>query len=192
MLPGISLFKPHKLTDLITIKTASRNKNGFIYKTFNRHTGEIVGMMKARPTTVCNKKRIYFPIEGTFQSFLVEKLFAYKRNCGVGTALINIAKKESVRNFCTGNVHLISSSMYDRANPPHIFYRKQGFDFNEYCKVTAAHIDECIKNGTHVNPKKCRSDVIMHIAKCLENQDKEINRTYEFMVKFPNIFNHYI
>lgn len=192
MIPRISLYKPRPLPDLLAYRVSSKNNDVFIYKMFNRHTGEIVGMMKAKPETICETHKLFFPENGVFHSFFIERLFAFKRNCGVGTALINIAKRESVRNFCSGNVHVISSGLYDPVNPPHIFYRKQGFNFNQYSKLTQEHVDECIKNGTQIDVGRFGGRVIMHIAKCLKNQEQDINRLYEFKIKFPDLFNYIV
>lgn len=69
------------------------------------------------------------------KSLSIIKLRAYIRNKGVGTDLLNFAKRRSHQKGCEGRMHLISSDCYDNENPPHVFYRKYGFTSHETNKL---------------------------------------------------------
>ena len=57
----------------------------------------------------------------------IDSLKANVRKQGIGKTLVNIAKKESREAGYDGKLRLISSCVLDSKNPPHVFYRKQGF-----------------------------------------------------------------
>lgn len=180
-------LKRPSLTNYLTYKTKFKNTGAFIYKMFD-NKGKIVGEMTAFPETIYDSSRQFSPHADSYRSFYIKKLMAFERNKGVGTAFINIAKKESLRNFCFGNIHVISSARYDQNNPPHIFYRKMGFQFNQYSKATEKYIDECLQNHRPVEKGKCIMDSPMYIAK---NIDKKTTLTfYNLRIKFPEIFGY--
>jgi len=151
--------------------------------------GNEVGKMIAFPQDVNTHFREFSPNADKYRSFYIAKLCAYVRNKGVGTAFINIAKKESLRNFCSGNVHVRSSDIYDKNNPPHIFYRKKGFNFNKYSTSLQKYIDECIKYNEPYSRGTYSNEISMYIEKCACNQNKDLEKFYHFKVKFSQIFN---
>lgn len=179
--------KPYKMPDYIVIKTILNNSKHFSYRMFDK-TGNEVGKMIAYPQYVNTSFREFSPNADKYRSFYIAKLISYIRNKGIGTSFINIAKKESLRNFCSGNVHVISSDLYDKKNPPHIFYRKQGFNFNKYSGHTQKYIDECIKYKEPYYPGICKNEIPMYIEKCTVNQEKDLEKYFQFKVKFKDIF----
>ncbi len=181
-------LKQPKITDRIVFPYKKNGPNIF-YRMVDINSGEIVGEMKARPEVVSDKFFRFSPNAESYRSFYIERLRAFVKNQGVGKTFIKIAQKESSRNFCSGNVHLVS---YNTTNPkevPHMFYRKLGFEFNKYCKNTQQYIDECIK--MNIRPfanRQCRSECPMYLEKCVNGQEEEIKNTYNLKIKFPWLF----
>lgn len=175
-------IKQIKITNYLTYKTKSKNTGAFVYKMANKQ-GQIVGEMIAYPETIYDINRQFSPHADSYKSFFIKSLMAFNRNKNVGTTFINIAKKESLRNFCLGNLHLISSSRFDKINPPHIFYRKMGFKFNKYSKLTEKYIDDCIKNHKQVEQGHCPMDIPMYIIKNID-ENTESKHFYLFR-QFP-------
>lgn len=180
-----SPIKYPKITEYLVYKTQTRNKR-FIYKMFDKF-GNIVGRMEAYPTTIRDINRQYSPNADEYPSFFIDRLFSYKRNQGVGKAFISIAKKESIRNLCLGNIHLIASSYYDKTNPPYLFYRKLGFNCNKYSQETQKYLDNCIKRHRQVSPKKVAKDLPMYIEKDVDPTREAVNKAYQIKIKFPEI-----
>ena len=154
---------------------------------FNRQ-GNFVGEMTAYPETIHDLNRQFSPNADSYRSFYIKRLNVFDRNKGAGRAFINIARKESLRNFCFGNLHVISSARFDKNNPPHIFYRKMGFKFNQYSKVTEKYIDECIKNHVQIENEKCFMDIPMYIEKDVDLSGKLLSTFYKLKIKFPYLF----
>lgn len=151
-------------------------------------TGKFVGEMKAYQETIYDIYRQFSPNADIYRSFFIDRLTAFVRNQGVGHAFINIAKRESLRRFCLGNVHVISSSFLDKVNPPHIFYRKEGFNCSKYQQSTQNYLDECIKNHKQVERGKCSMDIPMYIEKNTDTNGDGIKRTFDFKIKFRDLF----
>ena len=180
------LFKPHKLTNLLAYK---RHGNGnFVYKMADTKTGKQVGLMIARPEVVRDKYRRFSPNADVYSSFFINRLNSYVKNIGVGKAFINIAKKESVRTLCSGNVHLISKNTQNPKEAPHLFYKKLGFKCNKYNDKCNKYFDECIKENKPVDIKICGSEIPMYIEKCVVNQLEYTERMFWFKVRHPNWF----
>ena len=182
-----SPIKQPKLSNYFALRIKSKNTGAFIYKMFDRK-GKLVGEMTAFPETIYDSNRQFSPNADSYRSFYIKNLIAIERNKGVGKAFINIAKKESIRNFCFGNLHVISSARFDKNNPPHIFYRKMGFKFNQYSKVTEKYIDECIKNHVQIENEKCFMDIPMYIEKDVDLSGKLLSTFYKLKIKFPYLF----
>lgn len=180
-------LKPHKMTEYIVIKTKNKNSAAFWYRMFDT-SGQEVGKMKAYPETIFDTTRQFSPNADSYRSFYIDRLFSFFKDNGVGRAFINIAKKESLKEFCSGNVHVISTNRFDKDNPSHIFYRKSGFSFNKYSCCYKKYIDECIKNHTQIEKGKCPPDIPMYIENSVINQDKNLELLYKIKVKFPEIF----
>ena len=171
-------------TDYITYSYKTKNHT-HIYNMIDIKTGALVGKMKARPEIISDKSRRFSPNADIYHSFFIDRLFSYTRGRGVGEAFIKIAKKESFRNFCLGNIHTIASSLFDRQNPPYIFFRKQGFNFNKYSTITAKKIDDCIKHKTQTN---ICGDFPMYIEADVDISGQSMKRAYELKLKFSDIF----
>jgi hypothetical protein len=148
-----------------------------------------VGRMKAGPEYIDNMSRPFSPNADTYKSFYIYNLKVlpeYQKH-GAGTALINIAKKESVRELCSGNLHLISHNTRTPINMPHLFYRKNGFSCNKYHKSSQDYFDKCIEKGEPIT-KSCFTKIPMYIEKCVKNQDKNIEMWYNLKFKNPKLF----
>lgn len=180
-------LKSPKITDFITYVYRSKTSGVYFYKMLNKE-GMLVGEMKAYPEVIYDKYRRFSPNADVYRSFFIDRLFAYKKGVGIGKAFINIAKRESFRKVCFGNIHTVASSVFDKQNPPYIFFRKMGFDFNKYSSKTREYINDCIKQNKQIENNKCMMDTPMFIDKCVLNQDKMFNKFYELRRKFPEIF----
>lgn len=177
-------IKQNIKTDLVVYSYKNKNSSSCIYNMFDRN-GDFVGMMKAYPEVLQDDYRRFSPNSSRYKSFFIDRLFAYKRNVGVGKAFINIAKKESFRFLCLGNIHTIASSVFDKVNPPYVFFRKMGFDFGRFCSVQKKQVDEAIKLGIKPNVK---GDIPMFIEKNVDNNGALENSFYKFKCKFPELF----
>lgn len=114
------------------------------YRMADIKQGAYVGQMYARPVTETIFSS-YYPALHSYDSFKIEeiRIEPNERRNGHGASFINIAKNESRRYNCNGRVHVNASRIFDRENPPHIFYRKQGF--TSIFKNKIRYIDECIR-----------------------------------------------
>ena len=109
MLKPSYLYKPHKMTRFMTIKHKGFKSD--IYSMIDTKNGNVVGEMIARPVTIRDYFYHYSPNAHTYTSFFIDRLQVFVKNVGIGSIFINIAKKESIRRFCSGNVHLISKNI---------------------------------------------------------------------------------
>ena len=98
-----------------------------VYNMVNLETREFVATMKAGAVTYKKKKPTIYPIKTPYKSFYVSYLESVDSGLGYGTEMINLAKIESKKLGCEGRVHLTASRVYSPQRPPHLFYRKQGF-----------------------------------------------------------------
>jgi hypothetical protein len=183
-------IKPPKITDKIVYLQKGKGRNIF-YKMIDTKTGELIGEMKARPETIRDKYRRFSPNADEYDSFYIERLRAYKRNIGVGRTFINIAKKESIRHLCCGNIHLIAKNYLNPKDTPFVFYRKMGFSFGKHHQQTQKYIDECIKQNQKPEIKNCGMEIPMYIEKYVINQKEMIDKFYNIKIKFPEIFNRF-
>lgn len=180
-------IKQPKISTYFVYKIKSKNTGAFIYKMFNRQ-GNFVGEMTAYPETIHDLNRQFSPNADSYRSFYIKRLNVFDRHKGAGRAFINIARKESLRNFCLGNIHLISSARMDMENPPHIFYRKMGFLCSKYFKLIEKYLDECIQNHTRIEKGKCPLDIPMYIEKDVDLSGKKQAAFYEMKIKFHYLF----
>lgn len=179
-------LRKYPITEYIVYKASSKIKK-YHYTMFDR-SGNIVGKMQASPTIIRDSNRQYSPNADVYPSFFIDRLFSYNRNQGVGKAFINIAKKESLRSLCLGNLHVVASSYFDKTNPPYIFYRKLGFNCNKYNQETQKYLDNCIKKHIQVSPKKVAKDLPMYIEKDVDLTGEAVNKAYQTKIKFPELF----
>lgn len=120
------------------------------YSMFDKNNGQLLGRMKAY--TELND--FYFEPFTLTKSFFIARLDAFVKNQKVGTDFINFAQKESFKQNCYGRVSLSSGNI---KRPPHIFYRKLGFDSRNREKIS--FVDEAIQNGTDL-PREAKNWVI--------------------------------
>lgn len=182
-------IKPKPISELLTYKTKSKNTGAFTYTMVDK-TGQIVGKMKAKPEIIRDKYRHFSPDADVYRSFFIDRLFAYKKHIGVGKSFINIAKKESERHLCLGNIHTIASSLFDHKNPPYIFFRKMGFNFSRFNSSSAKYIDECIKTNSQVDTNIRIGDVPMYIVKNIDADGKFLEKYFKFKNNFSEVFNY--
>lgn len=180
------IFKPHRVTPLLATKKRGNGK--FIYKMADIRTGKLVGKMIAYPEIVRDKYRMFSPNADVYSSFFIHRLYSFVKNIGVGKAFINIAKRESIRTLCSGNVHLISRNPLNPKEVPHLFYRKLGFHCNKYYQVSEKYFDECIKENKPVDIGNCGIEIPMYIEKCVVNQLEQTEKMFWFKIRFPRLF----
>jgi len=128
-----------------------RNSKSSVY-VLAAKDGKIAGRMVAMPEFLSDTKT-YYPDKKDCYSLYIKRLFVEKnyRSKGAGTALLNIAAKDSYRRHCSGNVHLIAQAL-EQGNHPHKFYRKYGFDSQSKYHIDL--IDNAIKNNTELPPAR--------------------------------------
>jgi GNAT superfamily N-acetyltransferase len=180
-----------KISRYLAYKFKYRHNEPYsFYRLYDRETKKIVGMMKAGPEYIDNTCRPFSPNAESYKSFYIYRLqiSPEARKQGAGRALINIAKKESVRQFCSGNVHLISQNPINPAETPHLFYRKQGFLCSQYHKSSQDYFDKCIKEGKPVDIKVCGTKIPMYIEKCVVNQGANLDMWHNIARHFPKLF----
>src|SRR5574344_1910893 len=114
-----SPIKQPKYTNFFIYKGLSLN--GFEYKCFS-DKGKFVARMLAYPE---------FYLQEFKNMYYIDSLIVNNRCKNIGRKLLNIAEKDSYLAGCGGRLHLISSDCYFPSNPPHIFYRKNGFESTE-------------------------------------------------------------
>lgn len=125
----------------------SDNEN---YSMFDTKNGNFLGRMRAY--TELND--FYYEEFTLTKSFFIARLNAFVKNQKVGTDFINFAQKESFKQKCHGLVSLSSGNI---KRPPHVFYRKLGFDSRNREKIS--FVDEAIQNGTDL-PREAKNWVI--------------------------------
>lgn len=125
-----TIRKPKKLPKRLIyhrkVKTPLEEKYD-VFKMFSTQTGHELGMLATLPDVKKIELSSYYPKGDWKPSLYIMDLHSFERDKGVGTMFINFAKILSEKLGMHGRLHLISSDMYDKSRPPHIFYRKQGF-----------------------------------------------------------------
>ncbi len=122
------------------------NNNYDLYRIFEtenngRSIAEMITQVDDIPFTLAG----FYPEGNTEPSLKIVKLIAHKREQGIGSKLIKIAIRISEQMGMKGRVHVLSSDIYDKERPPHIFYRKN--KFNSKSKNLLKIIDNMIING---------------------------------------------
>lgn len=73
----------------------------------------------------------------------IDSLRVNNPNEGVGTNLMLLAEQESEILGCKGNIKLIASKCFSNKTPPHLFYRKMGYETSS--KLINMLMDFCLK-----------------------------------------------
>ena len=124
-------------------KTLNKKKSLEIHRMISTKTSEYLGEMITHPQDF-----YYFNLEiPRVRSLYIDYLKVFKRNEGLGTKFLDFAKTISKQKGLNGRLHLISSDCYDKANPPHVFYRKYGFDSRNIDKLK--EVDDAISQPKH-------------------------------------------
>lgn len=100
----------------------------FSYNMLDMNKKKVVATMHAGPVLFKNQGNKLYPIEGVYKSLYISLLESIDEGCGYGSEFIKIAKLISRRSGCGGRVHLVASRVFSPDNPPHLFYRKLGFN----------------------------------------------------------------
>lgn len=129
--------------------------------------GELVGRMRAYPEYIPDNDT-YYPNASKYFSLYIQRLFIKPefRDKKAGTAMLNIAAKDSFRRSCHGKVHLIAGAIENLGKPPQKFYRRFGFD-SQY-KSHIKYIDEAIKNNTPL-PKNIKWETPMFLPRLMKH-----------------------
>ena len=134
---------------------------------FSSKTGEYLGEMITYPQDF-----YYFNLEVPgVRSLYIDYLKVFKRNEGLG--------KQKGLN---GRLHLISSDCYDKANPPHVFYRKYGFDSRNVDKLK--ELDNAISQPKH---KFSFNNIAMFFPPKTQ-VEQNFSQTKSFWQKLKHIF----
>lgn len=103
------------------------NKNSFYKYTAIDKNGHKTGIMLTQPQTLqSNIEPLFFPGFKKIKSLYIEYIESYRH--GTGEKLLKLAKSESEKQGCKGNIHLFATSKYKPSKPAQIFYRKCGLD----------------------------------------------------------------
>lgn len=179
---------PHRFTERVVVKKKGKNPQDTVFRMYDRK-GNCLGKLEIRPEAVENKLHFYSPNSEKYNSLRIRKLISHKKRQGVGTSLINVAKIESFKKFCNGNIHVIASDVYDEKHPPQVFYKKVGFKFGKYEKETEKIVDDYIKGNKPIS--RTLGDSFMYIEKNVDNSGKYVKCLQEARKMFPDIF-HWI
>ncbi len=125
------------------------------YNLFSTKTKKIMGSMQAYPEFILDR-RTYYPNEIGYNSLYIANITSFVKGCGVGTALINLAKKESIRRNCEGRIHLVARNITGEPdNIPIIFYRKLHFNSQYSCLMK--NIDAFLKGEKALSTQSTKS-----------------------------------
>lgn len=181
-------LKPHRYTERIIVKKQEKYSNKAVFLMYDKK-GCCLGRMETEPCVLRNRYHLYSPNSDKYSSLHIKRLNSFKRRVGVGTSLINVAKVESFKKFCNGNIHLIASDIYDEKRPPQVFYKKVGFKFGKYEKEVEKIVNEYIKDNKPIS--RTLGDSFMYIEKNVDNSGKLAKCLQEARKMFPDIF-HWI
>lgn len=125
------------------------------YTLFSTKTKKVLGSMQAYPEFIFDR-RTYYPNEIGYNSLYIASIISFIKGCGVGTALINLAKKESIRRNCEGKIHLVARNITGEPdNIPIIFYRK--LHFNSQYIYLMKNIDTFLKREKELSTQAMKS-----------------------------------
>ena len=100
---------------------------------------DVIGWMKGEVMHII--KPDFYPMEN-YDTYFIHRLRADTYGMNVGSDFIKFAKNLSVKNGCEGRVCLVAANS---KRPPHIFYRKMGFDCQDTEKMEL--LDKVIENA---------------------------------------------
>ncbi len=109
-----------------------------VYSAFSTSDKRTMGYMKCKPSTIIKGDEVV-------KSLYISDLFSLSSGEGIGTSLLDFARRISGENGCDGNIHLVASGCYAPDRVPHLFYRKYGMNTGE--KKFDNKIDHFIKAG---------------------------------------------
>ena len=138
MKTSLLLTKPvKKLPEVLFYSRPSTNS----YTMISTKNPEILGHMRAFVSNYHFKDPYLF----------VHQLVIFKnKRQGYGTKFLDFAKNLSKKSGCGGRVRLIATTTaYDPRNPPHLFYRKNGFSSNN--KKFIAKMDRYIRKNKQLD-----------------------------------------
>lgn len=90
---------------------------------------DVLGWMRGEVMHIT--KPDFYPMEN-YDTYFIHRLNADTYGINVGSDFIKFAKKLSIKNGCEGRICLVSANS---KRPPHIFYRKMGFDCQDTEKM---------------------------------------------------------
>lgn len=132
------------LIDLCSMKSFKAD----IFRMVNTENGQYAGEMITRAMKDVKLQEIY-PKEKKVDALKIERLIVENKRQGYGSAFLRLAQAESEQKGCGGKVFLVASTIYDKNNPCHIFYRKQGYtSTNSYINKK---LDRCIINNSKLS-----------------------------------------
>lgn len=137
-------FSTKKLPEyLFYSQILNKEKSIVSHRMLSTKTGEYLGEMITYPQDF-----YYFNLEVPgVRSLYIDYIKVFKRNEGLGTKFLDFAKAISKQKSLNGRLHLISSDCYDKEKPPHVFYRKYGFDSSNINKLK--EVDDAISQPNH-------------------------------------------
>lgn len=124
-----------KIPDVLIYNPRGTN----LYSMVNTKENKVIGRMIAYPTI-------------NHDLYISELTILRNKREGFGTKFLDFAKLLRDELGCEGKVVLdASTTPYDPHNPPHIFYRKNGFTSDD--KKMLKKIDKYIKKGKQLDYK---------------------------------------
>jgi len=114
----------------------------------------------------------YTTIHELKPSFYIPSLIVYKKRQGYGTKFINLAKQLSKKE-ADGSIYLFATTnCLDPHNPPHQFYRKQGFSAND--KKMLKRIDKANKKNQELDPNETPQLLMFYNPKYQNQENKSL------------------
>ena len=151
----------------------------YTYKMYDTKAKAVVGLMKAGPVNYKNKRCKVYLMNTPYNSYYISYLETADSGFNYGTDLINLAKRESMQSYCEGRVHLVASRTFSPRRPPHLFYRKLGFQTNS--SFLNDVMDFYISIGEQL-PWEYSGNVMMYTPVAIKNPKKR--SIFSLMVNF--------
>lgn len=175
---GLSIpkIKPIKISSDRLICLQSVNKQMYPeqarFVLFSKKTGEVEGEM------LCHKSSVDLRDDYLGKTLAIDFIRANERKQGVGTVLIDFAKKLSAQMGCNGYIFLKADPFITPNSAPHIFYRKCGFSTLD--EKFDSKIDKYIKKNKDASWKDMPAKLMYYPPK---SKDK-----LSFLEKIKNFF----
>ena len=141
----INSIKPHIIPDRLIYTSGDTSK------IFSTKTGLQLGYIKTQKRLLTDKD--FYPNHQGLDSLYIKYLevFTFARRQGVGSELIKFAKHISRKIGAQGRLHCIAWNFEHPGNPPHKFYRANGFTTTN--PKTNEAIDFAIKHDIPIHPR---------------------------------------